>query len=72
MFIIFCSHNFNQLEVNKFKKNVSTKKLISDQMVKSYGYLQTQRYGYNISKHAYHYRLKLQIKLLPTAVDTCQ
>ena len=72
MVISFCSHIFNQLEVNNFKKNASTKKVISDQIVKLYGYLQTQRYGYNKSKHAYQYYLKLQIKPLPTAVDTCQ
>ena len=41
-------------------------------MLKSYDYLQTQTYGYNISKHAYQYHLKLQIKPLPTAVDTFQ
>ena len=72
MVIIFCSRNFNQLEANKFKKNASTKKVLSDQIVKSYGYLQSQRYGYNLSKHAYQYHFKLQIKPLPTAVDTCQ
>ena len=29
-------------------------------MVRTYGYLHTQTYVYKISKHAYHYRLKLQ------------
>ena len=41
-------------------------------MMKSCGYLQTQTYDYNISKQANHCRLKLQIKSLATAVDTCQ
>ena len=39
-------------------------------MVRTYGYLQTQTHYYKNSKHAYHYRLKLQIKPLPTAVKT--